>query len=70
MIGTADGFWFSFVERQDGTCEYEFMHFDQTIAAGVSMNVDAMWDAFDRTVDSKRLEIDIAQVEASRATIH
>lgn len=70
MIGTADGFWYAFTEHGDGSCDYEVMHFDMTVAAGHAASPAEMHDIFDRVVGSHRLAIDIALIERERATIH
>jgi hypothetical protein len=46
VIGTERGYWLSFIEHA-GRVEYEFMHFGNCVAAGITHSVDAMWDLFD-----------------------
>ena len=53
MIGTDDGFWFSFRKEEAGII-YTFHKDGQEIEIGRALSVDEMWDRFDALVARQR----------------
>ena len=55
MLGTEDGFWYSFKEHEDGSCDWSFHQWGEQLAHGRAQSVAKMMDKFDAFVASRKL---------------